>query len=140
MSFPTTTIEVQELETLQLELGKAVSSAAFYKEKYEALAKDHASMKHEAGFSALTPFRAVWKATLRKAQKAPFEFKHIKKIVEDEGEVKLQVECCNCDGSIIIGEDEAYCFMCGEEFEELNILAWTEYSQYEKHRKPPEKK
>ena len=59
--------------------------------------------------------------------------KLIKRIIQEDNEVKLIVICDRCQKHITINEDQGFCPMCFEEIEQLNINAWTEY--YESHKK-----
>lgn len=55
--------------------------------------------------------------------------KHIVKVVDDQGEIKLMVDCWHCHRRPIVGEDDAFCDFCMNEIEETNIAAWEEYEK-----------
>ena len=51
------------------------------------------------------------------------------KVHDEGGRVELQVICSECERHILIDEDQAFCPLCYEEIEQLNIKAWYEYSK-----------
>ena len=52
---------------------------------------------------------------------------YIVKVVDDNGEIRLMVNCWHCHRTPIISEDDTFCSFCMNEIEEVNIGAWTEY-------------
>ena len=55
--------------------------------------------------------------------------KHIIRVYKDGDDIKLMVNCWHCNRTPLLGEEDAFCEFCGNEIEETNIAAWTEYEK-----------
>lgn len=55
--------------------------------------------------------------------------KHIKQVIKNGDKISLVVWCPHHNGTTVISEDQIDCMHCGNEIEQQNMDAWTEYDR-----------